>query len=132
MFETTLTIADAIRSFDLTFISGSALSAMGSLFIDDISAALVTAAPSLAGDFNGDGVVDAADYVVRRNGLGTAYTPNDYYVWRGNFSRTANDGLSSHAAVPEPSSILQLILSLTASLCHAELVRRRAQRARAF
>ena len=34
------------------------------------------------GDFNLDGTVDAADYVVWRNGLGTTYTQSDYDVWR--------------------------------------------------
>ena len=37
---------------------------------------------TVPGDFNFDGTVDAADYVVWRNGLGTAYTQNDYGVWR--------------------------------------------------
>jgi hypothetical protein len=34
----------------------------------------------LTGDFNNNGIVDAADYVVWRNGLGTTYTPQDYNV----------------------------------------------------
>ena len=33
---------------------------------------------TIAGDFNTDGTVDAADYVVWRNGLGTTYAQNDY------------------------------------------------------
>jgi hypothetical protein len=112
MFETSLPIADAIRSFDLTFISGGVLGAMGSLFVDDISAALVIASPSLSGDFNGDGVVDASDYVVWRKGMGTLYTQNDYHVWRANFGRTGAGALSSQAEIPEPSSILLLLVAL--------------------
>jgi autotransporter-associated beta strand protein len=64
----------------------------------------------LAGDFNADGVVDSADYIVWRNsGVGT---PTDYSVWRANFGRTAGNGTSSSGgvAVPEPSSILLLML----------------------
>jgi hypothetical protein len=110
MFETSLPIADAIRSFDLTFISGGVLGAIGALFVDDVSAAIVNVAPSLAGDFNGDNVVDAADYVVWRKGMGTTYTENHYHVWRANFSRTLDDGLASQAAVPEPSSTLLAIV----------------------
>ncbi|MEX0612224.1 MAG: autotransporter-associated beta strand repeat-containing protein, partial [Pirellulales bacterium] len=49
---------------------------------------LVVTAPGLAGDFNSDGVVDAADYVVWRKGLGTTYTQNDYNAWRSNFGAT--------------------------------------------
>ena len=40
------------------------------------------AVPSLPGDFNWDGRVDTADYVVWRKGLGTEYDESDYDVWR--------------------------------------------------
>jgi hypothetical protein len=46
-----------------------------------------TAAASIPGDFNNDGTVGAADYVVWRKGLGTAYTHADYNAWRTNFGR---------------------------------------------
>jgi autotransporter-associated beta strand protein len=69
-------------------------------------------APPLAGDFNENGVVDTADYIVWRSGLGVAYTQADYDVWRTNFGRTAGSGASNNAAaVPEPSSFVLLLLS---------------------
>jgi hypothetical protein len=37
---------------------------------------------TMPGDFNGDGIVDAGDYVVWRKGLGTAYTQTDFDTWR--------------------------------------------------
>ena len=52
------------------------------------------------GDFNGDGSVNAADYVVWRKGLGTAYTPNDYNVWRAHFGQTAGSGRLRAQAAP--------------------------------
>jgi hypothetical protein len=61
------------------------------------------------GDFNRDGVVDAADYVVWRNGLGTTYVQADYNLWRAHFGRSPNStsvqpaSESISAAVPEPS-----------------------------
>jgi hypothetical protein len=63
------------------------------------------------GDFNGDGVVDTADYVVWRKGLGSIYTPDDYEVWRANFGSTWSIGASSlpDAAVPEPASMLLVL-----------------------
>ena len=61
-------------------------------------------AAGLAGDYNQNGVVDAADYVVWRNGLGTTYTQNDYTVWCG-LGRTAGAGSVVGAAVPEPDSL---------------------------
>ena len=56
------------------------------------------AAPStLPGDYNQNGTVDAADYVVWRNGLGTTYTQTDYDVWRANFGTTAGSGSGATA-----------------------------------
>jgi PEP-CTERM motif len=71
-----------------------------------------------AGDFNGDGVINAADYVVWRKGLGTTFTPSDYNVWRSHFGQTASSGagVSPNAAVPEPS-VLVLLMLATAGWC---------------
>jgi uncharacterized protein YjbI with pentapeptide repeats len=65
----------------------------------------------LLGDYNRDGTVDAADYVVWRNGLGTTYTQADYDVWRANFGQTAGGGAALSSAeplpaIPEPSTAL--------------------------
>ncbi len=56
------------------------------------------------GDFNDDGRVDAADYVVWRKGLGTTYTPADYETWRIHFGQAFATGASLSAAVPEPAT----------------------------
>jgi hypothetical protein len=80
--------------------------------------------PGLAGDFNDDGSVDAADYVVWRKGLGTEYSQDDYNDWRGNFgvmAGAASAGASTQTAVPEPTSGLALI----GVLCFAGTRRRR-------
>jgi hypothetical protein len=70
------------------------------------------------GDFNQDGTVDAADYVVWRKGLGTNYSEADYDQWRGHFGETAGSGAIAplsrvpasaaplSAAVPESPSFL--------------------------
>ena len=69
----------------------------------------------LAGDYNLNGVVDAADFVVWRKGLGTLYTQSDYIVWRAHFGRTAGSGSSTvaNAAVPEPSTLVLLVTAAT-------------------
>lgn len=66
-----------------------------------------------AGDFNGDGAVNAADYVVWRKGLGTTFTQTDYDVWRAHFGQTAGSGsgASANAAVPEPATLILMILA---------------------
>lgn len=79
----------------------------------------------LNGDYNGNGVVDSADYALWRHALQTAtalphdttpgsVTIDDYNVWRANFGQTAGSGSSytNAANVPEPASFL---LGLTAS-----------------
>jgi hypothetical protein len=66
------------------------------------------------GDFNDDGTVDGADYVVWRKGLGTIYTQDDFNVWKSNFGATLGAGGSSSAlnpAVPEPASLLLVALA---------------------
>ena len=75
----------------------------------------VTSSAELSGDYNGDGSVDAADYVVWRKGLGTQYSPSHYYAWRENFGRSPISAATAAAvapsAVPEPTSALLSVLS---------------------
>jgi hypothetical protein len=61
---------------------------------------------SLPGDFNHDHVVDAADFTVWRDGLGSQYTPADYLDWKSHFGQTSGGGTGAggSAAVPEPAS----------------------------
>ena len=62
------------------------------------------------------GPVDAADYIVRRKGLGTTYTQDDFNTWRANFGATlgidAGASGPDHAIspiVPEPPPVLLLV-----------------------
>jgi Domain of unknown function (DUF1929) len=71
----------------------------------------VLSMPGLAGDFNDDGSVDAADYVVWRKGMGSEYSQDDYIDWRANFGATAGNGAateaaSTQAAAPEPGMLV--------------------------
>lgn len=74
----------------------------------------------LPGDFNGDNSVDAADYAVWRNGLGTTYGPGDYTLWRNNYGAT--HPVSSGASVPEPFG-LGLLAVTAAGLFSARRLR---------
>jgi hypothetical protein len=68
---------------------------------------------SLLGDYNRNGRVDAADYVVWRKNDGS---PQGYNEWRTNFGRTTGAGSQSDAIVPEPTNwILLLPLAILAS-----------------
>src|SRR4051812_15574651 len=81
-----------------TYAQGYSYSGYGNLYLD-----LLHSATALPGDFSGNGIVDAADYVLWRKGLGTSYTQGDYTTWRAHFSQVAGSGTgaSAGAAVPE-------------------------------
>ncbi len=76
----------------------------------------------MAGDYNGNGVVDMADYVLWRNGgplQNDVNTPgvvdaSDYTYWRSRFGATSGSGsgLGSGSAVPEPTCIAMLIIGI--------------------
>ena len=83
---------------------------------------------SLIGDYNGNGVVDAADYTVWRNTLGqlgmglTADGNNDnqidgddYDIWKSHFGNSAGSGASVglSANVPEPGSMILWLCAAT-------------------
>jgi probable HAF family extracellular repeat protein len=90
-------------------------------------------APTLSGDFNDDGTVDAADYVVWRHGLGSAYTQTDYDIWRANFGQTAGNSPSLpsaeslSAAVPEPGGLLLVATALAAALRRSQFYKTRSK-----
>lgn len=88
-------------------------------------------APSLPGDYNDDGAIDAADYVVWRKLEGTENVlPNDpiggtidtdqYNQWRGNFARTApGGGATTFVAVPEPVGTPLAAVAMLLTWCFA-------------
>ncbi len=102
---------DAIDSLDLTTFNTFFLPPVG-----------------LAGDFNGDHVVDAADYTVWRDHLGAAdesslngngdgmngVDAGDYSLWKTSFGTHSGAGAGGLAAgaVPEPGTVLLGVFSL--------------------
>ena len=90
-----------------------------------ITLLLITSPNTLVGDYDENGIVDAADYVVWRKRAGSSSElPNDpiggiigsaqYAQWRANFGKTIAGGQASNnlpAAVPEPS-ILGLLSAI--------------------
>jgi T5SS/PEP-CTERM-associated repeat protein len=86
---------------------------------------VLSVVPGLAGDYNGDGSVDAADYVVWRAmegqmGAGLAADGNgdhvvdgdDYEFWQSNFGASLAGQAPLGGAVPEPHSIMLLLSGL--------------------
>lgn len=74
--------------------------------ISDVSP-FATIAPTLPGDFNDDGTVDAADYVMWRKGvIPPAHADEDYGDFFANFGMTAGGEGGGSGAVPEPASLV--------------------------
>jgi GH35 family endo-1,4-beta-xylanase len=79
-----------------------------------------------AGDYNADGTVDASDYVVWRDTLGSTgdlradgdgdemINQGDYDVWKLLFGTTYGSGAGSLATVPEPASLVLLVMGAAA------------------
>src|SRR5690606_25231231 len=91
---------------DLTFqflIAGETNPFTGIVVFGD----LPTLPNGLDGDFNGDNVVNAADYVFWRDQL---VDSNSYNTWKANFGATAGSGVVTSAAVPEPSTSVLLVM----------------------
>jgi hypothetical protein len=94
------------------------------------------------GDYNENGVVDAADYVVWRKALGETVAnqgdgadgnssgmidSGDYDFWRSRFGIIVSPASLNNAAVPEPTSTLLLLICLTfRTVVRAHLHRRNA------
>jgi hypothetical protein len=107
---------------ELLKISGMDIRAM------DVIGYNLVANPAVAGDYNDNGVVDAADYAVWRKNVSTSTAlPNNlisgtiglaqYNQWRANFGNTtpspgSGSGAPANTAVPEPATLLHLILAV--------------------
>ncbi|QDU89035.1 putative lipoprotein [Pirellulimonas nuda] len=70
----------------------------------------------LAGDYNSDGAVDAADYTVWRDGLGVRFGQSDYDVWRIHFGESIQLGQAAPISTPEPAAI---VLAALIAVCGA-------------
>ena len=109
----------------LTFDGSSYTDTGAFIAITDVAAvASLVTATGIAGDFDGNGVVDAADYTTWMDNLGNpsesvinnagdglnGVDAADHPIWATNFQ--AGVGTATTGAVPEPSSALLVILGV--------------------
>jgi hypothetical protein len=101
------------------------LDAGNTLILDNIKLKAVDLAPTpTSGDFNNDGLVNAADYTVWRDNLGApteapinnagdglfGVDPGDYAVWTGAFGPNA---VAASSAVPEPFALASGLMGVS-------------------
>jgi hypothetical protein len=102
------------ETFDLTLVKGTPLYSL-------------VVAP---GDYNGDGTVDAGDFTVWRDTLGSpgdlradgngnlVIDSGDYDMWKALFGTTYGGGAGSvTAGVPEPATVLLLLVGCAGACC---------------
>ncbi len=125
---TVLTAAEGITDLGVVFDLPSNFSAS---IVDLTRLVLTYGVDILQGDFNGDGIVDAGDYLVWRNNLngdeavlmgngnGNGVVDiGDYNLWKSNFGATSGGGLVVGATAPEPATYLVVGLGLVSvALC---------------
>jgi T5SS/PEP-CTERM-associated repeat protein len=131
-------IMTAIGGIDGTFASTILPALAGNLTwnvdygANSVTLAVAAVVVSVPGDYNGDGIVDAADYTVWRDTLGQVgiglpadgdgngvIDGGDYDVWTTNFGNHAGAGASgsASAAVPEPSTLVMLLTGILSIFC---------------
>ncbi len=112
------TLIDYSGSFNgsLSNISlGSVPAGFSYRLFNDASSQSIELEVTAPGDFNHDGTVNGADYIVLRKGLGTTYSPTDYDAWRAHFGQTYTPGAGAGAtlsAVPEPAPMMLLAMGV--------------------
>ncbi len=130
-------LANSLPVFMVFGTPGSSISAE-----DDAAVPWVEQQLNIPGDYNQNGVVDAADYVLWRKTLNSSASPQgsgadgngdgtvnagDYTFWRQNFGRASqiivntgsgsgSSGSLGSGAVPEPASVWLLLLGSVAAL----------------
>jgi hypothetical protein len=109
---TSTTISGMIQLSNVPLVAGDTIDLAvgngGDGFFSDNTPVNLQIVPALSGDFNHNGVVDAADYPVWRKTDGNSA---GYNLWRAHFGQSSGSGLgeSAAAAVPEATSALLLI-----------------------
>jgi T5SS/PEP-CTERM-associated repeat protein len=101
-------------ALDLPLLTGSLVWDTSKLYTTGV----LSIGTNLPGDFNLDGIVDAADYTVWRDGLDTRYGLDDYQDWKDHFGQTIADlpgwASANPLAVPEPTALEMALAELVA------------------
>ncbi|MGD9635628.1 MAG: hypothetical protein AB7U97_20265, partial [Pirellulales bacterium] len=112
------------HSFFNSSLNSYSWTTLNQIFVDTVPDTEV----GLAGDYNGDNVVNAADYTIWRDTLNSttdlradgddsgSVNQADYDIWKSHFGETSGAGaLTASGAVPEPSIVWTVAMAAVAS-----------------
>ena len=118
-------IAAPFSSVSLPTLSGSLSWNTSLLYTTGVISVVGTSVP---GDYGGDGIVDAADYTIWRDTLGSTVDLRangdiagasagkidqaDYNFWKSHFGTHVGSGAGDPETVPEPASWLSMLIAL--------------------
>lgn len=122
-------------AFALPTLSGNLVWDTTRLLVDGV---IEVTLPGLPGDFNDDGLVDAADYTVWRDHLGQSESVlplgsttdgsgivdgGDYDTWKNNFGNSSAASLqrASQTNVPEPTTLVLIAMGCSGLLVRSRL-----------
>jgi hypothetical protein len=121
------TLAGTFSSLQLPVLGGTLVWNTSQLYT--LGVISVVGPLAVDGDYNGNGIVDAADYIVWRNTLGsttdlrangdnTGASANridqaDYLIWKANFGVHFGSGASTSGAIPEPTTLMLFAMGFT-------------------
>lgn len=117
----TFTLVDYAGTLNGSFNSlsfGSVPTGFNYLLVNNASATSIDLVVSMLGDFNNDGSVDAADYVIWRKAPSSYGGASGYDAWRQNFGAisTGSGSTLTENAAPEPHGYLMILFGIGTAL----------------
>ncbi len=112
-FEILSALSSVNFEFDNSTLPNLPMGLDWQLVYDATSVELRVIASTIPGDYNQNGIVDTADYVLWRKGPATYGGTDGYDLWQSHFGQTAGSGsdVSANATVPEPATLAMLIFA---------------------
>lgn len=115
------------QTFDMIFMTQGTTSALGIMFVDDVSVSAIN--PFINADFDADDDVDGGDFLIWQRGVGLGSQINnsngdangdgsvngsDLTVWKSQFGGPAT--VTAFGAVPEPATGILALLGVAVAL----------------
>jgi hypothetical protein len=123
-FQVHLALDPGYRLIDVV-VDEQSIGPMAQYALDNIHAShnihfVIAPDHSMPGDFDGNNVVDASDYVLWRKRSSAAFAQTDYQAWRSQFGQTLYGGSGTANAPPSPANVPEpgaFAIGVLAAIC---------------